>query len=309
MQVLVTGASGFLGRYLVKDLQKKGHAVTALDSKTADLTQSDSLRPFDAVKYDLIYHLAAWTQPGDFCLSHHGDLWVKNQAINTHLLSWWSEKQPQAKLIAIGTSCAYTPERALKEEYYLEGTPHESLYPYAMAKRMLYIGMRALHKQYGLSYLYVIPNTLYGLDYHKGKKQMHFIFDLIPQLLKGKISGEPVCLWGDGYQKRELVFVEDFINILSYLTDHVNNEIINIGSGREYTIRHFAKLISEYVGFNDSEIFYDATKFVGVRSKCLDIEKLKNIFPDFSLTAVEEGIEKTTDGLKRDFMEFSCLKR
>src|SRR6185436_13243299 len=166
---------------------------------------------FNGESYDRIYHLAAWTQAGDFALKHAAEQWVINQKINTNVLYWWHENQPQAKFVSMGTSCSYDPELPLVEENYMKGEPIESLYTYAMTKRMLYQGQRAMNKQYGHTYLTLVPSTLYGPGYHTDGRQMHFIFDLIRKILRGKIYGEKVVLWGDGHQKRELIFIDDFV--------------------------------------------------------------------------------------------------
>ncbi|HQU43124.1 MAG TPA: NAD-dependent epimerase/dehydratase family protein, partial [Pirellulales bacterium] len=115
MRVLVTGGTGFLGTALCAQLAARGDEVVRLGSKNCDLTGPGSLDAFDGKKYDQIFHLAAWTQAGDFCLSHPGEQWLINQRINTNVLDWWQARQPQAKLIAMGTSCAYPPERPLRE--------------------------------------------------------------------------------------------------------------------------------------------------------------------------------------------------
>src|SRR5439155_13507909 len=128
--------------------------------------------------------------------------WIINQQINTNVLTWWQMFQPQAKLIGVGSSCSYPPDRPLSEENYLVGEPIESLYTYAMTKRMMLVGMQALHRQFGLNYLCLVPSTLYGPGYHTDGRQMHFIFDLIRKILRGKRYGEPVVLWGDGHQSR-----------------------------------------------------------------------------------------------------------
>lgn len=295
MKILVTGASGFLGTALCSRLVANGHEVTKLDSKKCDLTRQESLSKFNHSTFDQIYHLAAWTQAGDFCVYHPGEQWIINQQINTNVLTWWQKNQAQAKIICMGTSCAYDPDMDLVEDNYLSGKPIESLFTYAMTKRMLYAGLLALNKQFGLKYLYFVPSTLYGPDYHTDGRQMHFIFDLIRKIIRGKKYEEPVILWGHGYQKRELVYVDDFLNVMQSLNDICENELINIGAGEEHTIRHFAKLISEKVNYDVNNIEYDLSKYVGVKSKCLSIGKLKNILPALDYTPLEKGIEKTIE--------------
>lgn len=295
MKILITGASGFLGTNLCRQLAAQGHDLVRLNSRNCDLTQADSLLAFNDSPYDQIYHLAAWTQAGDFCLSHPGEQWIINQQINTHVLTWWQQHQPQAKLICMGTSCAYDPNLELIEENYLTGLPIDSLFTYAMTKRMLYAGLLALHKQYGLNYLCLVPSTLYGTGYHTDGRQMHFIFDLIRKLIRGKLYGEPVVLWGDGYQSRELVFVEDFAQIAIELAEKVDNDLINIGAGAEFTIRHFAQLIAQEIDYPLENIQFDTSRYVGAKSKCLGVKKLQGYLPNLVLTPLELGLSKTIE--------------
>ena len=295
MNILVTGATGFLGTAICRKLKAQGHTLIRLNSKNCDLTLADSMSPFNNLSYDQIYHLAAWTQAGEFCLHHPGEQWVINQKINTNVLDWWQKYQPQAKMICMGTSCSYAPDQELIENNYLAGTPIESLFTYAMTKRMLYVGLLALNKQFGLKYLCLVPSTLYGPGYHTDGRQMHFIFDLIRKIIRGKTHGEPVVLWGDGYQQRELVYVEDFVRIMLNLSNSCENELINIGAGEEFTIRHFAEIICEKVGYNPDSIRYDKSKYVGAKSKCLNVKKLRNLLPEIEITPLDTGLEKTID--------------
>jgi GDP-L-fucose synthase len=300
MNILVTGATGFLGTALCSQLEAQGYELVRLNSRNCDLTKQESLNRFNDHAYDQIYHLAAWTQAGDFCLYHPGEQWIVNQQINTNVLAWWQKHQPQAKLICIGSSCGYDPSLELVEENYLVGTPIESLFTYAMTKRMLYAGLLALRKQFGLKYLYLVPSTLYGPGYHTDGRQMHFIFDLIRKIIRGKIYGEPVVLWGDGYQRRELVFVDDFVKIIVQLAATCDNDIINIGAGEEFTIRHFAQLICEKVGYDFNAIQFDTSRYVGARSKCLVVKKLRSLIPDLTLTTLDVGLEMTIDWFWRE---------
>ena len=295
MKILVTGASGFLGVNLCNVLNVYSHEVVQVNSNNCNLTVKDSLCQFNNIKFDHIYHLAAWTQAGDFCLYHPGEQWIINQQINTNMLSWWQQSQPQAKLLFMGTSCSYAPELPLIEENYLQGMPIDSLFTYAMTKRMLHVGALALSKQYGLKFLCLVPSTLYGPSYHTDGRQMHFIFDLIRKIIRGAKYGEQVTLWGDGYQKRELVYVNDFVRAMLKLSDTCNNELINIGAGEEYTIRDFARAICQIVGYDETKIEYDVSKYVGAKSKFLDTAKLQKIIPDLSYTPLKQGLNETID--------------
>lgn len=294
MKIFITGGGGFLGRHLCASLRASGHTVVAPTSREADLLKDGSLEPWSGEKFDRIFHLAAWTQAGDFCLKHPGEQWVRNQRLNTNALSWWAERQPQAKFISIGTSCAYAPELPLREEHYLDGQPIESLYTYAFTKRMLFIGQRSLAKQYGLKHLTVVPSTLYGPGYHTDGRQPHFIFDLIRKIILGKERGTPVVLWGDGYQRRELVHVDDFVKTMLRLADFVDGEVVNLGCGYERTIRDFAGLICQNVGYDPAAIQYDTSRYVGAKSKCLEIGKLKQLLPGYAPVSLEEGLPPVT---------------
>jgi GDP-L-fucose synthase len=294
LRVFITGGNGFLGQHLKSALASKDVQVVAPSSAECNLRDS---RALDGVakshSFDRIYHLAAWTQAGDFCLHHPGEQWIVNQQINTNVLNWWQNFQPQAKLICMGTSCAYAPGSKLDETSYLEGQPIDSLFTYAMTKRMLYAGLLALHRQYDLNYLCVIPSTLYGAGYHTDGRQMHFIFDLIRKILRGRDFGESVVLWGNGHQRRELVFIDDFVRLTLALDQKCNNELVNIGAGVEHSIREFADLICDLVGFDSSRIVYDEARYIGAQSKCLDIGRLRSIVGDPGFTPLKEGLHRT----------------
>ena len=302
MKVLVTGSSGFLGKSLCKHLEALGYDLTRSNSNICDLRNPLSLEIYNQIEFDQIFHLAAWTQAGDFCLYHPGEQWTINQKINSNLLSWWSTKQPQAKLISIGTSCSYDPQLPLIEDNYLEGKPIDSLYTYAMCKRMLQIGKVALSRQFGLNYLTVVPSTLYGLEYGIKGKQMHFIFDLIRKFLEFKYFKRPIVLWGDGNQRRELVFIEDFINNLIELDKSENNDIFNIGAGEDYSIKEFAQILANITGVNISNVQFDESKYVGALSKVLDNTKIDSKLPKRFKTNLKDGLNKVVNEFEQKFL-------
>ncbi len=294
MKILVTGATGFVGRHLVRRLKSDGHEVLTFSSREADLRRSGALlKAAGGHKFDRIYHLAAWTQAGDFCDVRRGEQWIVNQQINTEVLSYWHEHQAQAKLVAFGTSVSYAKGFDLREANYLEGTPNDRYIAYATTKRALLIGLQSLSRQFGHQYLYIVPSTVYGPDYPLDGRQLHFVYDLIRKIHLGVTKKKKVVLWGDGYQQRELVFVDDFVNGLIGLDKATGNEVVNIGAGEEYTIRQFAAIISSYLKFDPNSIEYDAYVFVGAKSKMLDIGRLRAMLPHWRPVPLEKGLTST----------------
>lgn len=291
--ILITGATGFLGRHLIKALKEKAYHLFEIyisNTKKANLMDYNNLVCYNGIKFDYIFHLAAITKAGDYCLYHKADQFYNNQIINTNILRYWHEHQPQATMVAMGTSCSYAPDLPMTEENYLVGQPDAGLYVYAMTKRMLLVGLQAYAQQYGLKYKYFIPSTLYGPDFDLNDN--HFIFDLIRKIHEGSEYGNPVELWGDGYQKRELIYIDDAVNQILYKTfQNDENCIINIGSGKSYPIREYAQIICDYYDFEHKFIFYNKNKYVGALDKQLVIKPENKV----QLTSLETGLYTTMD--------------
>lgn len=300
MKVLVTGATGFLGTHLVKKLKEIGYVVLISNTKTANLSNLDNLRIYDEIKFDYIFHLAAVTKAGDYCLKFKGDQWISNQIINTNILKYWKEKQPQAKMICMGTSCSYAPDVFMTEDNYLLGQPDEGLYTYAMTKRMLLVGLKSLEEQYGLKWLYFVPSTLYGPDFELDDN--HFIFDFIRNCYNAKCNNDEFVVWGDGHQRRELIYVDDAVSAMINLLGF-DNQVFNLGSGIDYSINEFAKIVCEIYDYDYSQVKHDLTKYVGVKEKRIDTIKTENALGSNSLnnTSLKDGLRIAIDYFKKEY--------
>ena len=298
MKVLVTGATGFLGRYLVPSLKDRGYDVHISNTLQGNLLDIQNLSIYSEVEFDYIFHLAAVTKAGDYCMTHQGDQWITNQIINTNILRYWAEQQPQAKMVAMGTSCSYSPGIHMKEGNYLLGEPESSLYTYAMTKRMLLMGLQAIQQQYGLKWLYFIPSTLYGPQFELNDN--HFIFDFIRNCYNAQEGKDKFVLWGDGEQRRELIYVQDAVDAILNLLKY-DNEIFNLGSGRDYTINEFAQEVCRVYGYDYSLVERDLTKYVGVREKKLDTAKVISYLKDseYLKTSLPQGLQKSIEYFRR----------
>ena len=296
-KVFITGGSGFLGRNLITFLKNKKIKIFAPSSKEVNLLKYEHLRKIKN-DFDIIYHLAAWTQAGDFCLKYPMDQWIINQEINSNMIKWWSlNGNKNSKIIIIGTSCCYDEKGSFKEENYLNEKPHDSLATYAMTKKMLLQGAISCQLQKNLKWNCFIPSTLYGTGYHITQKTPHFIFDLVKKILRGKYYNERVELWGHGNQTREIIHVNDFIINMHKVSNMKNNEILNLGGGSEHSIRYFAKKICKRANYDFKKIFFNETKYVGAKSKKLSINKIIKINPHYKkkLMSLTKGVNDMVD--------------
>lgn len=297
MNIFLTGGNGFLGSHFRRYLNLKCLNPIAPSSSECDLTEPTSLQNFNNLTYDRIYHFAAWTQAGDFCLKYPADQWVINQKINTNVLHWWRTHQPQAHLVFVGTSCVYSPTHKHEESGFIWEKPEYSLETYALTKKMLLQGASAIAKQDNLSFTCLVPSTLYGPNYHTDDRQLHFIFDLIRKILNGKEFGAPVNLWGDGNQHRELIHVKDFIELMWRLST-ATNQVINIGTGKSFTIREFAEKICHIVGYDCNNISYDISKYTGATFKMLSNKKMSKFIKGYEFVDINTGLCETIEWYK-----------
>ena len=279
MNILVTGATGFLGTHLTRKLRAQGHTVHLSNTKEANLSRIENLHIFNSIKWD-------------YCLTHQGEQWEDNQLLNTNMLIYWKNYQPQAKMVAMGTSCSYPVTLPMSEENYLAGEPGQDLLTYAMTKRMLLVGLRAFQQQHGLKWLCFIPSTLYGPGFQQHDN--HFIFDLVRKIYNGKYYNKPVELWGDGQQRRELIYVEDAVDAMLNLLGQ-ENQIFNLGSSNDLSIQYYAQKISEYLDYDPEKIYYNIEKYVGVRKRSLEVAKVRKLLPEYCNTPLEVGIKNIVD--------------
>jgi GDP-L-fucose synthase len=282
MNIIVTGATGFVGRHLVPALKEQGHKVYALNSST-----------FPQIKFlvddiDYIIHLAVKTAAGGYCQIHQGEQYLINSEINTEMLSIWKKKYPNAKMITFGSSCGYDKNIIKTEDNYLKGEPEPGYEVYGTIKRSLLVGLKALKQEYGMNYSYLIPSVFYGPEYNLHDK--HFIFDLIRKIVNAKNGDDKVVLWGTGEQTRELIYIKDAVDLITQALTW-DREIVNLSSGQEYSIREYAETICGIVNYDFNLIEWDTTAFVGSHNKKL----INTHLQDYSFTSLEEGLKQTIE--------------
>lgn len=196
------------------------------------------------------------------------------------------------KLMFLGSSCIY-PKLApqpLKEEYLLTGLLEETNEPYAIAKIAGIKMCEAYRSQYGCNFISVMPTNLYGYNDNYHPENSHVLPALIRKFHEAKINNDPqVSIWGTGTPMREFLFADDLADACSFLMQNYNDsKFINIGTGKDVSIRDLSLLIKNIVGFT-GDLVFDTTKPDGTPRKLMDVSKLYELGWK-SKTDLEHGI-------------------
>ncbi|HOE53398.1 MAG TPA: GDP-L-fucose synthase, partial [Methanomassiliicoccales archaeon] len=202
------------------------------------------------------------------------------------------------KFVAIGTICAYpkfTPV-PFKEEDLWNGYPEETNAPYGLAKKMMLVQSQAYRKQYGFNSIFLLPVNLYGPGDNFNPDSSHVIPAIIKKVYDAKKAGEDrIVLWGTGRATREFLFVRDCAEgILLAAERYDGPEPVNLGAGREISIKDLGELICRLSGFQ-GRIEWDTSKPDGQPRRCLDTRRAKREFGFEARTPFEAGLKETIE--------------
>ncbi len=297
LRIVVTGGAGFLGRWVCERL-RQCHPAEIFVPRSAqfDLRRREAIaRLFAAAKPDVIVHLAAVVGGIGANRVNPGKYFYDNAIMGLELLEQARLAGIQ-KIVSVGTICSYpkfTPV-PFREEDLWNGYPEETNAPYGLAKKMLLVQAQAYRQQYGLSAVTLLPVNLYGPGDNFDPASSHVIPALIRKMVEAQNSGLPeVLAWGSGNASREFLFVRDAAEAIVRATESYDRpEPLNLGSGREITIRDLAELIAKLSGFRGT-IRWDASQPDGQPRRCLDTTRARREIGFQATTSLEAGLQET----------------
>lgn len=296
-RILITGGAGFLGSFLVEKLRARGYENLFIPRRREfDLTSEAAVeRLYREQKPDVVLHLAAEVGGIGANRENPGRFFFANMAMGMHLIEG-ARRLGLKKFLQVGTICAYpnlTPV-PFKESDLWNGYPEVTNAPYGVAKKALLVMCQAYREQYGLNAVYVLPVNLYGPRDNFDYQSSHVIPALVRKCVEARDRGDKeIVAWGTGRVSREFLYVEDCADgLIATMEKYDSPEPMNLGSGREITIRDLTELVAKLSGF-DGRIVWDASKPDGQPRRCLDVNRAREQIGFVAGTSLEEGLKKT----------------
>ncbi len=291
-RVYVAGNTGLVGSAIVRTLHWKGYTnILSSPSHHWDLRNQMDVERFFRVNEPEYVYLAAAKVGGIGANAYYpGHFIYDNLMIQTNVIHA-ARKFGVKKLLFLGSSCIYPKfaEQPITEDQLLGGHLEPSNDSYAIAKIAGIKMCQAYRKQYGFNAISLMPTNLYGPNDNYDLDSSHVLPAMIRKFHEAK---DKVTLWGDGSAMREFLYVDDLAEAaFKCMVDYNSEEIINVGTGKDITIKELATTIADVVGFK-GDIVWDTSKPNGTPRKVLNIDKIKSLGwePKVSL---KDGIERT----------------
>lgn len=293
--VLVTGGHGFLGQYVVEQLEKKGSKnILVPSSKDYDLRNNENCKKL-VQNVDIVFHLAARVGGIAMMQEKPGDIFYDNIMMGTQLIHEAKEARVE-KFIALGTVCSYPKFAQLPftEESIWDGYPEETNAAYGLAKKMLIVQSQSYRQQYNFSSISLVPTNLYGPGDNFNPAVSHVIPALILKVYEAKKSGRnSINLWGDGSPTRDFLYVDDVARGIILAAEKYNDpEPMNLGSEEEISIKNLVSLISELMDFR-GDITWDTSKPNGQPRRCVSNKKAEQKIGFTPQVKLRDGLKNT----------------
>jgi len=295
-KIYVAGHNGLVGSSIIRGLKLKGYKnILTENRKNLDLTNQKKVFDFLKKKKPKIVIIAAAKVGGIYANNtYRADFIYENLAIQNNLIHG-SFLNNIKNLLFLGSSCIYPRDskQPIKEKYLLKGPLEFTNEPYAIAKIAGVKLCESYNFQYKTNYKCLMPTNVYGPGDNYDPKNSHVFAALIKKIHDAKIKNKKqIILWGDGTSKREFIYVDDLADAcIHFMKIKTTESLINIGTGKDFTISQYAEIIMKYLKCN-LKIKFDNTKPNGTPRKLLDISIAKK-YGWTAKTNLQRGFIKT----------------
>lgn len=305
-RILVTGASGMVGRSLVNRLRRDGYSnLLTPSSRELDLRDQAAVdRYFGAHTIDAVFHLAGHIGGIGASVTYPVEFLYENMMISLQAIDA-ARRAGVGKLLYLSSSCVYPRDcpQPMKEDDILTGAFEPTNEGYAIAKVAAMKLCEYSNRQYGTNFINLMPCNLYGYGDHFEPEKSHVVSALIYKFHEAKRRNLPsVEVWGTGTTRRELLFVDDLADAMFFFMNNRDasevGSFVNIGLGEDIAIRDLAAAIRDIVGFG-GEIVFDAGKPDGMPRKLMDVSKAARLGWR-ARVKISEGLKLTYDWFLRN---------
>lgn len=301
-RVTVTGGAGFLGQYVVEAFTARGYDVFVPRHADYDLTQeADVRRMYGDGQPEIVIHLAAVVGGLGANVANPAKFLYDNLLMGLHLIEH-ARRRGVRKFVTVGTICEYpkiTPV-PFRETDLWNGYPDEATAPYGIAKKTILVQGQVYRQQYGFDAIHLLPVNLYGPRDNFDPQTSHVVPAMIRKCVEAadRRDRQVVC-WGDGTATREFLYVADCAEAIVLATERYSSpEPVNLGSGRELSMRELIDFVAELSGF-EGEIVWDASMPNGQPRRCLDVSRAEACFGFRATMDFRDGLERTIAWYRR----------
>lgn len=305
MNIVVTGATGFLGSHLMPILQEKYHReqVRGVSSSDYDLMDfNQAKRMFEELKPEVLVHLAAYSGGIGANRKYPADFYFRNTILTANCFELAARYGVRKMIYTMG-GCSYpaTAVSPIGEDQMWQGYPQQESAGYSAAKKMGIVAGSSYQIQYGMRTVVLVPGNMYGPFDNFRTEESHVVPGMLRRYYEAKLAHVPeVTMWGTGAPTRDFVYAGDVAALIPWFIEHDSEPgPVNLSSGTTTSMKELAEIIQKTTGY-EGRIAWDTSKPDGQMVKIFDVSKMKSLGLSCP-TSLEDGLQKTAKWLEKNY--------